>query len=266
MPTEFAVIDERSAREALIEAGERMVNRRARRKRARASRGARGSRPRHAPEERFGELMAALAAERGKLRRALPTADMQSCATGSAQPCVCPRRRPRRQSLAAFCAAGAGDEAGLRAAAAALGRRLLVPTGSAALILPPGARRQGSAVRCLPAYLGVFLTDEGGIRKSPDHPRTRLAAPVCDAAAVLGAEAERVKRFRRRTGRGSPRRGELRAGAARRRVDGCLCRAQAGPRACSTTTISSPWRSTCCADPGWRLGCCSSSMAGSTTS
>ena len=70
VPAEFAVMDERSAREALIEAGEQIVG---------AARG--GYQPelaealavvaRHAPEERFGVLVLALAAERGKLRQVL---------------------------------------------------------------------------------------------------------------------------------------------------------------------------------------------------
>src|SRR5262249_54806548 len=69
VPAEFAVMDERGAREALIEAGERVVV------------AARGGTPelaealavvaRYAPEERFGLLMAALAADRGRLYRAL---------------------------------------------------------------------------------------------------------------------------------------------------------------------------------------------------
>ena len=41
--------------------------------------------PRYAPEERFVELMAALAAERGKLRHALGNGEA-SCAAGSARP------------------------------------------------------------------------------------------------------------------------------------------------------------------------------------
>src|SRR4029077_4026490 len=63
VPAEFAVIDERSAQEALIEAGERMVNA-ARDGNGRDLADALAVVARYAPEERFGVLMAALAAER----------------------------------------------------------------------------------------------------------------------------------------------------------------------------------------------------------
>src|SRR5437763_10957580 len=70
VPPEFAVLDERSAKEALAESAEAVIVA------ARA-----GSEPglaealaivsRYAPEERFVELMGAMAAERGKVRQAL---------------------------------------------------------------------------------------------------------------------------------------------------------------------------------------------------
>src|SRR5205814_7958896 len=113
--TEFAVIDERSAREALIEAGERVVI---------AARD--GHDPdladalamvaRHAPAERFGTLMTALAAERGKLRHVLGRGHAElrdelrrvfELPVGASEEAV----------TAAFCAPGAADEAGLSLAA-----------------------------------------------------------------------------------------------------------------------------------------------------
>jgi ATP-dependent helicase/nuclease subunit A len=94
VPAEFAVMDERSARETLIEAGERVVI---------AAR--EGDDPeladalaviaRHAPEERFGALMAALTADRGKLHQAL-----------SRGPCVMRDRLCKALSLRA----GASEE------------------------------------------------------------------------------------------------------------------------------------------------------------
>jgi ATP-dependent helicase/nuclease subunit A len=192
VPTEFAVIDERSAREALIEAGERMVN---------AARD--GDEPelanalavvaRYAPEERFGALMAALAAERGKLRRVLRDghAALRDKLCGILS---LPTATTEEAVLAAFCAAGSGDEAGLRSAAAALCNGSCTDRDRGATLAAwceaAGRRRQ-----MLSAYLAVFLTAEGEIRKSLIT-RDAAHSAGCDAAAVLGAEGERVKRFR----------------------------------------------------------------------
>src|SRR5437868_11014027 len=116
--TEFAVIDERSAREALIEAGERVVV---------AARD--GNDPdladalatvaRHAPEERFGTLMTALAAERGKLRHVLGKGHAELC-DELCRALDLPAGTSEETITAGFCAPGAGDEAGLCLAAAAL--------------------------------------------------------------------------------------------------------------------------------------------------
>ena len=46
----------------------------------------------------------------------------------------------------------------------------------------------------LPAYIAAFLTIEGEIRKILIT-RDAARSAGCDAAAVLGAEAERVKKF-----------------------------------------------------------------------
>src|SRR5437763_2605040 len=69
VPPEFAVLDERSAKEALAEAAEAVILA----ARAETEPGlaeALGIVARYAPEERFVELMTALAAERGKVRQA----------------------------------------------------------------------------------------------------------------------------------------------------------------------------------------------------
>ena len=54
----------------------------------------------------------------------------------------------------------------------------------------PQQRRQ-----MLEAYAGVYLTEEGEIRKAPIT-KGAAAAAGCDACAILAAEAERVKNFR----------------------------------------------------------------------
>jgi ATP-dependent helicase/nuclease subunit A len=125
VPPEFAVLDERGASEALAEAAETVISA-ARAAPAKTGHGeaaelagALASVARHAQEERFTALMAEVAAERSKLRRALAdgeTALRNRLATALSVP----PDGTIGGLVAAFCAAGAADEAGLRAAAAAL--------------------------------------------------------------------------------------------------------------------------------------------------
>jgi ATP-dependent helicase/nuclease subunit A len=189
--TEFAVIDERGSREALIEASERVVI---------AARD--GHEPgladalavvaRHAPEERFGALMAALAAERGKLRDVLAGGhaalrDRLSRALGLSDGTT------EEEVIAGFCAAGAGDEAGLRSAASALSSGSCTDRQRGAIVAAwcetPERRRE-----MLPAYTAAFLTVEGETRKILITKDTVKTAGY-HAEAVLCAEAERVKRL-----------------------------------------------------------------------
>jgi ATP-dependent helicase/nuclease subunit A len=189
--TEFVVIDERNARETLIEAGERVIL---------AARG--GGDPeladalavvaRHAAEERFGALMAALAAERGKLRQVLSEGHTE-LRDKLCRALDLPAGTTEEAVVAAFCAAGAGDEVGLRSAAAALSAGSCSDRERGAILAAwcetPGQRRQ-----MLPAYLPAFLTVEGEIRKILIT-RDAARSAGCDAGAVLCAEAERVKKF-----------------------------------------------------------------------
>jgi ATP-dependent helicase/nuclease subunit A len=189
--TEFVVIDERSARETLIEAGERVILA-ARSGREPELADALSVLARHAPEERFGALMAALAAERGKLRQVL--AEGHAELRGKLGRAVdLPAGTTEEAIVAAFCAAGAGDEAGLRSAMAALFAGSCSDRERGAILATwcetPGERRQ-----MLPAYLPAFLTADGEIRKiliTKDAARSA----GCDAGAMLSAEAERVKKF-----------------------------------------------------------------------
>jgi ATP-dependent helicase/nuclease subunit A len=192
VPAEFAVMDERSAREALIEAGERVVI---------AARD--GADPdladalavvaRYAAEERFGTLMAALAADRAKLRQALSNSHAELrgrlCKALSL-----PAGMTEDALIAAFCAECTGDEAGLRFAAAALANGSCTDrergTIVAAWCETPEGRQQ-----MLSAYIGTFLTAEGEIRKILIT-RDAARAADCDAAAILAAEAKRAKKFR----------------------------------------------------------------------
>jgi ATP-dependent helicase/nuclease subunit A len=192
VPTEFMVIDERSAREALVEAGERVVT---------AAR--EGNEPeladalamvaRHAPEERFGALMAALAAERGKLRQVLRHGHA-ALRDKLCQAVGLPIATTEEGVIAAFCAVEAGDDAGLRSVAAALSNGSCTDRERGAIVAlwceAPERRHQ-----MLREYAGAFLTAEGEIRKSLIT-RDAARSAGCDAVAILGSEAVRVKSFR----------------------------------------------------------------------
>jgi ATP-dependent helicase/nuclease subunit A len=190
---EFTVIEERGADELLGEAAQDVII---------AAR--RGGDPGltealaivadYTAEERFGELMQALAQQRGKLRRAL--------AHGHA--------RLRRKLSAAlslteettidslveeFCAKGAGDEAALLSAAAALADGSDTDSKRGTTIADWCAAEPGRRRDMVSPYERVYLTDEGEIRKSLI---TKGAAgkAACDAVEILSAEARRVLQLR----------------------------------------------------------------------
>ena len=190
---EFAVLDERGAAEALRDAADSMIV-------AARDAGDGGELAQalavvagHVAEERFGMLMTALAGERGKLRRAVQVGHAalrdRLCTALSL-----PAGTTREDLAAAFCAEGAGDEAGLCAAAAALAAGSITDRQRSEILAgwcaAPQQRHQ-----MLEAYTDVYLTDEGEIRKVLIT-RTAASAAGCDVCAILAAEAERVKKFR----------------------------------------------------------------------
>ncbi len=191
VPAEFSVMDERTAREALIEAGERVVIA-ARDGTDRELTEALAVVARHAAEERFGALMAALAAERAKLRQALQAGHAEfrhrlcnalSLATGTTEATL----------ITDFCAEGAGNEAALRSAAAALAAGSLGDQKRGA-ILSEWCNARHHRRGMIEAYVRMFLTAEGEIRKTLITQEAARAAAF-DAPAVLAAEAKRVKKF-----------------------------------------------------------------------
>jgi len=189
---EFTVLDERSAREALLEAAESVIV-------AARDAGERGELAEalavvagHVAEDRFGTLMYALARDRGKVRRAIKGGHAalrdRLCAALSL-----PAGATPENLVAAFCAEGAGNESALRAAASALAAGSVTDRKRgetlAAWCADLQQRRQ-----MLEAYAEAYLTDEGEIRKVLVTRGTASAA-ACDACAVLATEAERVKKF-----------------------------------------------------------------------
>ncbi len=187
---EFAVVEERGAREALAEAAESVIV--AAREGAGALAEALAIVSRHAPEERFATLMTQLAADHRKLRRALAGGDLlrdRLCAALALSAEATPEAL-----AAAFCAAGACDEPGLRAAAAALADGSKTDRERAAIVAR-WCESPEQRPAMLEAYLGAFLTEQGIPLKTLITKDTALRAS-CPAAALLEAEAERVRNFR----------------------------------------------------------------------
>ena len=191
VPPEFAVIEERAAREALAEAAETVIA---------AARGGRDKLlgealaivARHVGEEKFAELMDVVARDRAKVCAAAADGDAALWARLSAALSVAPDDTPDSLT-AAFCAPGAALVAALRGAAAALAGQKGKEQQSrgatiAAWLDNPDRRRD-----LLDAYVGAFLTNHRDIRQNLLK-AAAVAAPG-SVAAVLGAEAERIKRF-----------------------------------------------------------------------
>ncbi len=191
---EFAVLDERGAREALLDAAESVIVSAREEKDGGGLAEALAVVAGHVAEERFGMLMSALAGDRGKLRAALAGGYAalrdRLCAALSLS------GETTLQGLVnAFCAPGAGDETGLRAAAAALVGGSVTDQRRGEVLAAWCAAPEPRRHELLETYSGVYLTDDGDTRKILIT-RGAAEAAECDACAVLMAEAERVKKFR----------------------------------------------------------------------
>jgi ATP-dependent helicase/nuclease subunit A len=190
---EFTVLDERGAAEARLEAAESVIVD------ARDG-GDEGELAEalsvvagHVAETRFGMLMAALASERDKLRRAV-SGGHEALRDRLCRMLLLPAGTSPDSLVDGFCAEGAGDESGLRAAAAALaaGRISDRRRGAtlAAWCADPKQRHN-----MIEAYASVYLTEKGDILQRLITAEAASAA-ACDARAVLMTEARRVAEFR----------------------------------------------------------------------
>ena len=193
---EFAVVEERGAAELLAEAAQRVLI---------------AARLGHHPElgealaivadytaeERFGELMQAIAQERGKLSRALSAGHVALRTKLSAALDV-PDSLTLESLLAQFCAPGTGDEARLRICASVLAKGT-VQDCAVGEILDQWCAAPERRQSMLDAYLCLYLTEKREIRKRLVTGKTARAALEfgCDALAVLATEAERAHRFER---------------------------------------------------------------------
>ncbi|HYM73451.1 MAG TPA: double-strand break repair helicase AddA [Stellaceae bacterium] len=190
VPPEFAVIDERSAAEALADAVARIIAE------ARS-----GTRPalaaalavvtRHLSDDaRFAELIAALAKDRGKLDAALSQGEAALRARMEAAFGL-RANATEAELIAGFCSGG--DIAGLRRARAALAEGSKTDRNRGDAIAAWCADAAGREAM-LGEYLSAFLTEKR-------EPRARLVTDGTskkagdDIAAVLCIEGERAKRF-----------------------------------------------------------------------
>src|ERR1051326_6701475 len=191
VPPEFAVLEERGAAEALAEAAE-IVIAKARDERAPRLADALAVVARYIQEDRFTGLLAAMTAERGKLRAALAEGETALRRRLAATFAV-PENVTPDALIAAFCAAGVCDEAGLRAVADALAMGSSKDQERGEIVARwcemPERRRD-----MLDEYAGAFLTDKGTIIKNLITKGANDRASG-DMRGVLNAEAERVLRF-----------------------------------------------------------------------
>ena len=193
---EFAVIEERGADELLGEAAQSVII---------AARD--GGDPElaealaivadHTAEERFGELMQALAQERGKLQQALRRGHA-ALRHRLAAALVVAEDATVDSLVGEFCAEGAGDDARLRACAAALAVGS-VTDRALGKILGDWCAAPGRRQSMLNAYLCAYLNDKREIKQRLITKDTARAAGEagCDAVTALAAEADRACRFDR---------------------------------------------------------------------
>ncbi len=190
VPPEFAVIDERSAGEAQKEAAAQIIAA------ARA-----GKRPdlaealavvaRYLVEERFAELMSALAKERGKLAVALDAGEEALAARLAAAADIAPDMTVETLT-AQFC--DGGDLTALRQCCAAMADGSDKTDRPRGRLIARWCEDEAVRLAMVEDYLSVFLTDEGEIRARLCTQAVAKAA-VFDLAGMLAVEAERAKRF-----------------------------------------------------------------------
>ncbi|MDA1323668.1 MAG: double-strand break repair helicase AddA [Proteobacteria bacterium] len=186
----FEVMDERDAAEGQAEARLRVLNR-AREDGDAAISAALAGVIGHINEEEFGSLMAALSADRGRIRRLIEShGGVENLVDATYARLGVPQDdTPEMEKLAAS-QDGTFDAGGLRRAAAAMLRGSATDKSRGAVIAAWLETNIVDRAGLFDAYLGIYFTTTGTIRKS----LINNAAKVIDPAAeeVLGAEAQRL--------------------------------------------------------------------------
>jgi len=190
VPPEFRVIDERSASEALKDAAAEII--------AAARSGIRSDLAealevvaRYLVEERFAELMAALARERGKLAAALEDGE-DALVVRLANAAGLPIDATEDSLIAAFCAGG--DLPALRLACTALAEGSEKTDQPRGRLLAHWCEDEAGRPELIDAYLAVFLTQKDAIRQDLFTKAAAKKAGI-DLGGILAVEAERAKRF-----------------------------------------------------------------------
>jgi ATP-dependent helicase/nuclease subunit A len=191
VPPEFRVIDERSAGEALKDAAAEIIA---------AARS--GTHPdleealevvaRYLVEERFAELMTALARERSKLATALEAGEDVLIARLAAAAGV-PADATEASLTAGLCAGS--DLPALRLACAALAEGSAKTDQPRCRIIARWCEDAAGRQAMVDEYLAIFLTQKDAIRQDLFTKAAAKKAGI-DLAGILAVEAERAKCFR----------------------------------------------------------------------
>ncbi|MBV9555423.1 MAG: UvrD-helicase domain-containing protein, partial [Alphaproteobacteria bacterium] len=190
-PPDFAVVDERSATEALSDAAADVIAVARRRPDSELAQ-ALAIVARYLTDERFRELMAGLARERSRLAAALH--DGEAAFIGRVAAALGVAADATETSLAAAFAAG-GDLAALRSVCAALADGTdKTDQPRSRLIARWCEGGPAERIELIDPYVSVFLTAMGEIRARL-FTKGAAVASDCDLSGVLMAEAARVKRF-----------------------------------------------------------------------
>ena len=186
---EFAVIEERGADELLGEAAQSLMIAARERSDSELTE-ALAVVADHTAEKRFGELMQALAQERGKLQRVLRQG--HSALRSKLSTALSLAEDATIESLVEeFCGDDAGRAEALQTAVAALAAGSRKDSCRAAAIAEWCAAEPKMRRSKLAGYEALFLTDKGEVRdRLITAPAARKAG--CDAIGILEAEARRV--------------------------------------------------------------------------
>ena len=192
----FEVMDERDAAEGQAEARLRVLNR-ARTDGDAAVSAALAGVTGHINEAEFGALMAALSADRGRIRRLIKTHDgVEKLVEATYARLGVPRDATPQREIQAASQHGTFDADGLRRAAAAMLRGSKTDQDRGAIIAAWLAANTADRTAAMDAYLATYFTTTGTVRKSLINKTAKAIEPAADD--VLGAEAERLDMVQQR--------------------------------------------------------------------
>jgi ATP-dependent helicase/nuclease subunit A len=194
VPPHFELMDERSSGEALDVAREAVLNR-ARSGNAPELADALAEIVLHTHEARFAELLSALALERARLGAVLAQG-FERFAAALRRDLGLDKDETVDGIIAAACAVGAADEAGLRLAAAAMTLGAGVYDKQRGDLIARWLENPAGRASTFDEYCRAFFTQDGDRFK--DIVTKKLAESRPDVAQAVAAEADRLQRIRER--------------------------------------------------------------------